>query len=107
MELASRADGDGEGRTGDSVYAFNSLEIYKSRKGGTLPFFEKSVGWKGRLNLWVAGSYFLIRGPGEEMELYDVASDPRQRDDLTLRRADSPPPPPQHHWVWPPSGISR
>lgn len=95
QSLAKLADqikgGDSDAQSGnDLVYAYNSLKSVKSHDTNPLLLFKKSIGWKGRMDLWVEGSFFLVRKPEGEAELYNVVSDPQENNNLSLHAEKAP-----------------
>lgn len=73
------------------IYASNTLEGLKNNtRHSNLMVFEKSPNWQGKLELWVDHNFFLLRGPQESTELYDVARDPQQEVNLTETPASQP-----------------
>ncbi|MBD3676711.1 MAG: sulfatase [Planctomycetaceae bacterium] len=71
----------------DVVYGFNSMEALKDPRYPNLPFMLNSIGWKGRLDLWIEDSHSFIRGPGQQSELYDLTTDPTEQNEISSEKS--------------------
>lgn len=86
--LIDLAEGQMEYIPNDTVYAYNSLEGIQNHESTILPFFLDSIGWEGRLDLWENEEYFLLEGPKDNTELYNIKTDPHEAHNLVKKNAE-------------------
>lgn len=72
-----------EGNQQNPVYGYNSMEQINNPRYPAPAFFKNSLGWKGRMDLWVDDTYSFIRGPDGQIELYNLITDPMEENDLS------------------------